>query len=693
MKKNACKFDLIIFLIHIGSFVAFAQESEDSTFTGDILYIKEINVKETLSTAINSPEIGSISVGINSIQELPRFAGAVDPIRTLRLMPGIQTTVETSAGLYVRGSQSAHNLVQLNGAPVYNAMHMLGFFSILNNDILDSFVLDKSFISSKYGGRIGSILTINTLNEVPVKFGVKGNVGILSSNAAVDIPVTKNSGLYLAGRVSYVNPLLKAITFKQHDTKLRYNLDDMNAVYVWDATPDDKITASFYKGRDKLSLSGLYASKGNVDWGNTVFSTIWDRRLNPDWQLSQTLFSTYFHNSIDLLQSYFTINMPSSLTDIGYKAVLTNRRDRVTWEYGMDYTYHHMKLQYPDIDNYFSFDANASHVNTHESALFAESSFGLGRHTDVKAGLRVSTLTDVEHGSALKTYLGWEPRLGITFRTGKQSKVSASATRQEQYINQVTVSTSEFPTDFWLPTSSAVPPQKSWSFSLGYARHTKDRQYEFSAEIYYKRLSNQMETRKGMVSIFNSKYDIYEGVMYGKGRCYGGEVMVNKRFGKFTGWLSYTLGWAERSIPGIENGRWFPMSYERRHDASLVAVYEPNERWTFSAAFVYSTGHAYTPSTGIYVIGETIVNEYGDYNSFRMPPYHRLDVSASYEFKSKKLASSSLNLSIYNAYARRNPFGYYTYGRYRPETNVLELKKRTSTLYSILPSISYSFRF
>lgn len=658
-------------------------------FVGDI---GEISIRGSRPAAVHTPVLGSIDVGLESIRKLPGLLGSADPMRTLQLMPGVQTTGEISSGLYIRGSNNAHNLVELNGAPIYNAMHMLGIFSVFNNDNLGSFMLRKSHIPARYGGRIGSVVSAGTKTGIPGRFGGAGEIGLIASNLTLAIPTGAGSGLYLSGRISYIGPILRALESPRNGMRLGYNMYDMNAAWILEPSAKDRITVNAYRGRDRLLVDGLYQSEGSVDWGNTVGSLVWNHRFSASRTLSQTFFVSHYDNSIDIRHSSVSLSTPSNITDAGYKALFGHRGGRVYWEYGLSYTFHRVGLQYPIFENYFFTNDPPAPVRTHEGGAFAEASFDISRRVKAAAGLRASVLMHAENGGIAQAYWVPEPRLNVTVRSGELSSISASAAVQQQYMNQVTASNTGFPTDFWVPASAHVPPQRAYSFALGYSRETADRRYEFSGELYCRLLTDQIESLGGMVGNFNSKYDIYRELVYGKGQNFGLEILLNRKYGRLTGWISYTLGWARRSFAGIEDGRWFPASHERRHDISLTAIYRIGEKWTVSSNFVYATGNAYTPTLAIYMIGGVAVNEYGAHNSARLPAYHRMDLSASYEVRSKALPGT-LNISVYNVYARKNPIGFYTYMTSTEDGEGLKLKRRHSALYSIIPSVSYSFRF
>ena len=402
--------------------------------------------------------------------------------------------------------------------------------------------------------------------------------------------------------------------------------------------------------------------------------------------------------------SSVSVEMPSAISDLGYEAVLGRSGEKISWEYGFDYTWHHVRLQFPLFRNYFLKNDPPAPVDTHEAGVFAEAEADLSPAVKVRGGVRVSALLHVgsegkgegkgegEGGRAGKVWWMPEPRLNVRVATDERSAVSLSATVQQQYLNQVASSNTGFPTDFWMPSSSTVPPQRAYSLALGYSRKTGDGTWEFSAELYGKILTDQMESLDGMITNLTSPRDIYSGIVYGRGRNFGLELLINRKYGRLTGWISYTLGWALRSFPDIEEGRWFSMAYERRHDVSVTAVYRIGGRWSLSSSFIFATGNAYTPVTAVYLMGEAPVNEYGAHNSSRLPPYHRLDVAAVYEIRSKRLPGR-LTFSVYNLYARKNPIAYYAYIELLAEEKTARLTRHASSLYTIIPSVNYSFRF
>jgi hypothetical protein len=656
--------------------------------------IDPVGVSVAGPTAISSTETvqGSIDLGLSTISRLPGLAGAADPLRILQLMPGIQTSGEISNGLYMRGLQNAHNLVELDGAHIYNPMHLLGVFSVFNDDNLSSFTLHKSYIPPRYGGRIGSVISARSRGEIPGRFEAAGEVGLIASNLALGIPLGSKSGLRLSGRLSYLDPILKLTSSPGDKMRLGYDMHDVGIGWIFEPSGKGKLSVNFYRGRDGLSIDGLYGSSGGIEWRNLAASVVLDCHLGNTRRFSQTVSFTRYDNTIDIEHSSISLAMPSMISDIGYKAIFGKNGGNISWECGVDYTWHHVRLQFPIFKNYFFENNLPTPIDTHETGSFAEVSFDISPSMKVRGGLRASVLLYGRDGRVGKVWWMPEPRFNVTVGMNELSAISLSGTIQQQYINQVVSSNTGFPTDFWMPSSLTVPPQKAYSLTLGYSRKTKDRTWEFSAELYCKILTDQMESTDGIMTNFTSTQDIYSGIVYGRGRNFGLEILLNKKYGRLSGWISYTLGWALRSFSDIEGGRWFPMAYERRHDASITAIYRIGDRWSLSSNFVFATGNAYTPVMGVYLMGEVPVNEYGTHNSSRMPPYHRLDVAATYEVHSKILPGR-LTFSVYNLYARKNPIAYYAYVEMMTEDKTARLKRRASSLYSIIPSLNYSFRF
>lgn len=660
---------------------------------------------------------GKLELQMSGLKTLPKFLGTTDPLRTMQLMPGVQTAGELNSGIYIRGGEPGHNQILLNGAPIYNAMHLLGFFSIFNSDHFSKSTLLKSYISPDYGGRLAGVLAMQAKDSLTRNFSASGSIGLIASQATLSLPLTSKTSLYLSARTTYINPIVQFIEKSEDNMKIKYDFQDYNLTYVYQPTPSDKLIINGYYGKDNLSIKeNLYQAKGGINWRNIASSIQWQGTYSRNRRMEQTLFFSRYDNKIDVTQNEIQIYFPSDITDIGYKGNFQFDFLRSRWTIGADYTYHFTNPQYPIIKQMFGPDSGTEApglYRTQEAGAFINyhtdfsSGFSMnigvrysglfhcGEYNEKKYDLLGNEISSLHYkkGELVQFYGGFEPRLSVEYSIESNKRVIFSYGLHRQYMNQVAVSGIGFPTDFWMPASKNILPQRAHALSGGYFQSLFNDTYELSAEVYYKHLNNQTEFDGELFDMINRRYLIEERILRGKGQTYGAELMIKKNAGKLTGWISYSLGWAWRKFPAINEGKAFPSKHDRRHDLSVVANYELNKKWDFSAVFVYATGNAFTMPTALYLIGENAINEYGPHNGARMPAYHRLDLSVNYWFKKSSTRESGLNVSLYNAYARENPVFLGVKIKPDKENKNIRISKTGRSLYSILPSVSYIFKF
>jgi hypothetical protein len=690
---------LILFIVFSSSQTLQSQKPDTLFFSADTIYqLEEIEVSATRRSgdAILNNGAGHLKLNMDKLQSLPRFLGNVDLLRTLQLTPGIQTSGELNSGLYIRGGDSGHNQILFNGATIYNPMHLLGFFSIFNNEQLASTTLFKSYIPSQYGGRISGTIDIQSKSELVDHTSVCGNFGIIASQGALATPIGKKSSLFLSARGTYINLLLDLTHLNTESIQPRYGFQDYNLTYVSQLSTTDKLILNAYWGRDKLALKEYYYQvNGGMEWQNGTASLLWEKRFSNQQKMSHTLWHSYYNNQINATLVNSVIRFPSRILDFGYKGNYQLRIKHSYWTLGGEYTFHHVNPQSPEIENLFSLGANQppAPMSLHEYALYAQTNFNLGSHWGTHLGVRFSGALQPASEKNRQISAGLEPRCSIDYEWKSNHKLSLSYNLQRQYMNQVVVSSIGLPTDFWLPTSSYVPAQYSHNLSLGYFKSFMENEYELSVEGYWKKMYNQMEFNGELFNMVNQQYHIEQHLYYGKGMSYGVEFMFKKNKGRMTGWISYTLGKSIRKFPEINDGQSFPAKNDRRHDLSIVTNYKLNPRWELSGVFVYATGSAFTMPTALYLIGENAINEYGPHNGARMPAYHRLDLSANFWIKRTSRRENVINFSLYNAYARANPIFLSIQVKPDKDAKTLHISPQGQSLYSLIPSISYSFKF
>ena len=644
--------------------------------------------------AISGVMSGDLKLNMVKISALPRMLGNVDLIKTIQLMPGIQISGELNSGIYIRGADAGHNQVLFDGAPVYNATHLMGFFSVFNSNHISSSTLHKSNIPSEFGGRLSGILEVSPRNEIPEK--VTGNIdaGILSSQATIGIPAGDRSGLYLSGRVSYFNYMLDNIRkmMKGADAP-HYFFDDFNLTWVMEPDSDNSIKVNAYYGTDSMDFSQeTYQAGAGLRWHNATASGIWESRPGDNTRMQHSLFFSLFDNHISVSMGKADMQLPSGITDFGYKGHIETALPVGKLKGGIDYIHHSVNVQYPLIENLYNINGNPvpEPYRNDEFGIFADYTAGIARGLTLKAGLRYG-------GSYSETknsfYGGFEPRVNLAYNLTGNMRIQASYSLQRQYIGQVSVSGMGLPTDFWIPVTDRIRPQTANSVSAGLSHSFGQSMFEYSIELYYRQMDGLMEFDGELFDMMNQRYIVEDHIITGKGRSYGAEFIFKKNKGKVTGWLSYTAGCSERMFADIMDGKPFPSKNDRLHNLAIAAVWSPHWRLSFSGVFIYATGTPFTMPGALYMVGENVIHEYGPYNGARMPDYHRLDLSANCILHKGKRLEGSLNLSVYNVYARQNPLYLDIAVKYDEESNNIGINLIGRSLYSILPSLGYSLKF
>lgn len=693
---------LLFLLFGLFVFAGMHGQGYDAYLLGDSVYaIDEVEVVATRrSKDIKGLTSGRLELNLKELQSLPKFLGAVDLFRTMQLTPGVQTAGELNSGLYVRGCDSGHNRILFNGATVYSPVHLVGFFSVFNSSHISSASLIKSNVSADYGGRLSGVVDVRSKDAVADRFSMCGDFGLVSSQGTVTMPLGDNSSLYLSGRGSYVNLLLGLVDMKEDGIKPRYGFMDYNMTFVAKPGRGHSIIANAYYGRDRLSLKEYYYQvEGNMEWQNAVASLQWDWDGCSGRKAENVVYYTFYDNMLDAFMGGSVMKFPSRIQDVGYRGHFATDFLGGNLEAGGEYVRHSLDPQYPFVEDLYTDGSSVkpSRMVTHEYGVYVRDRFSAFGCLDFDLGLRYSGSVQEsrERGrnESGRFYHGLEPRASLSYQFRPGRRFALSYALQRQYMNQVVVSGIGLPTDFWLPASVSVPAQSANSLSLGYFHSTDDNDFEFSVEGYYKRLLNQLEFSGELFDLVNQTYHVEDHLLYGNGHSYGVEFMLKKNSGRLNGWLSYTLGRSVRSFPDINDGSPFPAKNDRRHDLSLVVNYKLDKHWTFSGVFVYATGNAFTMPVSLYLVGENAVNEYGPHNGARMPAYHRLDLSATYWFKKTADKESCINISLYNAYARQNPIFLTAKVGVSDDRRRMKIIPKGQSLYSLVPSISYSFRF
>ena len=698
--------------------------------------MKAVEVQgEKAKSQLESTQMGQMDVDVTKLQTLPALFGEVDILKTLQFLPGVQSNGEGNSGFYVRGGGPDQNLILLDEATVYNASHLFGFFSVFNADAVKNIELIKGGMPAYYGGRTSSVLDITMKDGNDKAFHGEGGIGLISSRFTLEGPIVKNkSSFIVSARRTYIDVLVKPFTNPNGTfAGSGYYFYDINAKANYRFSDNDRFYLSGYFGRDVFNLNGNLPGSPDfkIPWGNATVSGRWNHVFSPKLFMNTTAVVSDYKFSFTGGQDDFGFMLKSGIRDYGLKLDFNqypNIRNNV--RYGLQYTYHiytpsTVAVNSGDTD--FNIDT-PSKLNAHEAAAYIQDDFDVTDRFRINGGLRYSWFAqvgayheyltddagntigtyDYSAGSIIKQYGGLEPRVSMRYTLDKNNSVKASFNRNLQYVHLASFSSIGLPTDTWIPSGKNVKPQEALQYALGWFRDLKDHKYEGSIEVYYKDMANQIEYAEGASPQDggNANYDAM--LVFGKGWSYGAEFFLKRRLGKLTGWMGYTWSKTMRQFPDVDDNEPFPSRWDRRHDLSVVAGYELNDRWTFGGTFVYSTGQATTLPVQRYFIENRLVSRYTQRNGFRMTPYNRLDIAATIKNKPTKQVTdkvsgevstvqrkyrSSWTFSIYNVYNRANPYFYYFDATSDTGTAGLSVQAKQVSLFSILPSITWNFQF
>lgn len=670
---------------------------------------------------IDATKMSSITLSIEEIKKLPAFMGEVDILKTITLLPGVQSAGEGNSGFYVRGGGPDQNLILLDGAPVYNASHLFGFFSVFNGDAVKSVELIKGGMPAQYGGRLSSVLDISMKEGNNKKYEVEGGIGLIASRLTVQGPIVKNKlSFIVSGRRTYADLLAKP--FIKEGSALYgsgYYFYDINAKLNWIIGPKDRLFVGGYFGRDKFYFKNRTGSfDAGIKWGNATGTLRWNHQYNSKLFSNLTFIFTDYNFSFDGSQSDFTFSLGSGVRDYGVKLDFNYYpTPKHVVRIGGEYTNHRYtpsSVTFASVAVGDILPTEPMRMHTNEAAIYIGDDWEINKLVRINIGARASYFAFTgpftryqknEAGQTVDTlvYNPWqkiadyfrvEPRLNMRFKVHENIALKASYTQNYQYAQLVSRATVSLPLDVWLPSSEIVKPQFSQQVAVGYYHNFLKGMIETSVEGYYKDMRNLVEFADGADPAQSINDNIDHTLVQGRGESYGVEFFIKKAKGKFQGWIGYTLAWTFRKFPELNNGKPFPAKYDRRHDLSLVASYDLNYRWSFGGIFVFASGNTLTMPSQLYFYQNELITEFGERNAYRFPAYHRLDLSATYvTSKPEKRFKSSVTLSVYNVYSRQNPYFIY----YDREGNIsdgtFQLKAKQISLFPVIPSITWNFKY
>jgi outer membrane receptor for ferrienterochelin and colicin len=688
-----------------------------------------VSAKRQVEKVSESVQMSKIEVPIAQIKKIPSFFGEKDVIRVLQLMPGVQKGTEGQTGLYVRGGGPEQNLIILDDAVVYNASHLFGFFSVFNSDALKSVELTKGGFPARYGGRLSSVVEMNMKEGAKDKLHGEGGIGLISSRLTLEGPLVKNKSSFLvSARRTYIDVLAAPLIAQQQTgssskVKPGYYFYDLNAKVNYDFGQKNKLYASGYFGQDRFHIREKSANSENrsgLNWGNATATVRWNHLINNKLFVNTSLIYSHFNFNIfsndkefkeGALTDEFTLDYNSLIRDYSLKADFDFYPNaKHTIKFGGQATSHRFVPSALALEGDFTgnnIDIQAKPIETVEAGAYIEDTWQPFPALKVNGGFRLSLF-----GTQTKTYLRPEPRLSAALKLAKDFSVKASYAKMNQYVHLLTNTGLGLPTDLWVPTTDRVAPQQSSQVAAGLAKDLENQGLAITVEGYYKTMKNIISYKEGssFISLDGSnanELNWEDNVTAGKGWSYGAEFMVQKKTGRLSGWVGYTLSWTKWRFPELNFGKTFYPRYDRRHDISVVGIYELSKRITLSATWVYGTGNALTIPISKFTIFENSVvpgynggpinngnsnNEYSEKNGFRAEAYHRMDLAIQFH-KKKKRHERTWEFGLYNAYSRKNPF-FYNLDRKFDEKKGRSVNTLTRySLFPVLPSFSYNFKF
>lgn len=665
--------------------------------------LKEIVISAQKADAnVRQATMGVEKIDPKAVEKIPVLLGEKDIIKTMQLLPGVKSAGEGNSGYYVRGGGSDQNLILLDEAPVYNASHLLGFFSTFNSDAIKDATLYKGNQPANMGGRLSSVLDIKMNEGNNQRYNLSGGLGLISSKLNLEGPIVKDKSSFLiTGRRTYADVFLKA-TDDYKDNSLYFY--DLNAKLNYKLGAKDKLYLSGYFGRDKLGFGNSFG----IDWGNATGTMRWNHIISPKLFSNTSLIYSSYDYQIAISGDGVDFTIKSKVLDYNIKQEFqyyANTKNKIKFGFNV--------INHAITPGQFNGTGIASKTlnpaKSLENSIFILNDWEVSEKLAVNYGVRVSGFSILGNGQEMytydnfgevsetlnykdneliKTYYNFEPRLSMSYAYKEDQSFKMAFARNAQNIHLVSNSTTASPTDAIMGSTINIKPEIADQGSIGWYKNFKDNMYEFNVETYYKYMQNQIDYRNGANTQANEKL---EGeLLYGLGRAYGLEMILKKKSGKFSGWVSYCLSKSERKIQGINNGEWYRAKQDRTHDVSVVGMYEITPKLTVSALFVFYTGNAVTFPSGKYTVDGQTQFVYTIRNGYRMPNYHRLDLGVNWVRKSTEKYESSWNFSIYNVYGRENAYSI----SFRENADNPKVTEAVQvSLFRWIPAITYNFKF
>ena len=648
-----------------------------------VLQMQELDnvtiVRKRVSSSLKGNLGTTLQWDMKAMHDLPKILGNADPMHYTQLLPGVQTCSEYDAGLHVQGCDNSHNLIAIADVPIYNASHLLGFFSIFNASHFPIMRFEKSPSGASSANRLGGTLSMELPHTLPTAINGEFSIGPISSQGTFRIPTSTKGGLYISLRAAYMN-LFYGQWLKIDNTQMNYHFQDYNLTYLHQPNSQNKLWLNFYYGNDNVGMTETdITSDTQLKWENTLASAAWQHQAENS-TLTQQIYYTGYNNRFEMQTTGYDFRLPSHIYSYGYKS---------KWEYshlktGVDIAIHHVQPQKPQLTGISPIVHHTQQeIESQEYAFYADYSQPIGKFI-LNGGVR-GTFYKVEKN---KEYASLDPNLSLSYRPNNEGVISLSYGWKHQYLFRTGFSGMGLPTEFWFSCGENNAPQYAQYVTVNYETELFNGDYALSTQAYYKKMYHQVEYRGNMLDFIYTSYDLSDVLLKGEGENYGLNVMLHKRTGRLTGWFGYAWGRALRRFDHPDYPSTYPASHERPHEFNLVATYRLHNRWSVGGTFVYASGTPFTAPKHFYIMDSQIVTAYGEHNANRLKPYSRLDLSVNYNFKKSEQRESGINLSLYNALSHDNNL-FRRMRIYKGKFGYQPVR----FLIKVLPSINYYYKF
>ncbi|AYB34025.1 TonB-dependent receptor [Chryseolinea soli] len=710
------------------SYVGYAPQIVTVDLQGDVernvdmlsetTVMQEVTVTDKrVDENVVSLQMSKNTLDMNRVRKLPALFGEVDIIKNIQMLPGVISAGEGTSTFYVRGGSADQNLILIDEAPIYDPSHLFGLFSVFNADVIKDSELYKGGIPSRFGGRLSSILEVRTKDGNNKKLGVTAGIGTMASRLMVEGPLVKDKASFIvSARRSYVDLFLRAAN---NDNLVHFY--DINAKVNWKYNNNNRFFLAFYNGRDVFN----FANQFGFAWGNRTATFRWNHLFNERLFSNTSVILSNFDYKLELKDPVQGLKWTSNLEELSVKEDLSyfiNTNNDLTFGYHITGRRFSPGKIVPNSEASMFEELSLDHMYALDHGIYVSNQQRVSDRVTLDYGLRLSIFqnmgpsdvylyndpqnrtqpdpVDTLHYKAwksVKTFVNLEPRLAARYMLQDGQSIKVSYNRMVQNTHLIASGTVPVPFNTWNPSGYYLNPQIADQVAAGYFQNFKDNMLEFSAEAYYKKMKDVTDFADNADIFFNK--NLSTEFRQGKSWSYGLELMLNKKEGRFTGSASYTWSKTMRKIPGVNQGVEFPANYDRRNVVNLQGAYDYSDRWTFGATFTYSTGRPITIPEGKYQYGTYNPDIVTERNGYRLPAFHRLDLSATYSPKKNETRKwkGTWVFAIYNAYNRQNPFTVYTRVTQNKDGDITgdgyTKETRMVYLFPILPSVTYNIKF